>query len=177
YKSKDAPFDTTAEVRLIDGMTDGLWCKIRSQLTVYNTNKINVNTAPIDVLKALICKNLANPMHEQIACQRSFQGQVWTPVDAAAQYLEVCRTLKKLIFSPPFSSAVKFTRFFDKLGSVLPAEYANVVRINRGKMLADVNTKGQIVRIVAYGTAGPVTKTITALLDTTTRQYVYWRED
>ena len=177
YKSKDASFDTTAEVRLVEGMTDGLWCKIRNQLTVYNTNKINVNTAPLDVIKALICKNLANPAQEQVACQRSFQGQVWTPVDAAAQYLEVCRTLKKLIFSPPFSSPVKFTRFFDKLGSVLPAEYASVVRINRGRMMADINTRGQIVRIVSYGTAGPVTKTITALLDTTTRQFVYWRED
>ncbi len=177
YKSKDASYDTTAELRLVEGMTDSLWCKIRGQVTVYNTNKININTAPLDVVKALMCKNLANPANEVVLCQANSlnQGLLW--VDAAAQYFEICRTLKKLIFSPPFSSALKFTQFFDKLGSVLPAEYTNLARMNRSRMLADVNTKGQIVRIIAYGTAGPVTKTITALLDTTTRQYVYWRED
>ncbi len=177
YKSKDAAFDTTQEVRLVDGMNDRLWCKLRNQLTVYNTSKINVNTAPIDVIKALICKNLADPRTEQVACARTFAGQGWTPVDAAAQYMEVCRTVKRLVFSPPFSTPGRFVRFFDKLPSVLPQQYAQLVRINRGRMLRDVGTKGKIIRITAYGTSGPVTKTITALLDTTARQWVYWRED
>ncbi len=178
YKSKDAPYDTTEEVRLVEGMNDGLWCKLRNQLTVYNTAKLNVNTAPIEVIKALVCKNLADPRNEQIACARTNnQAAMFVPVNVAGQYIEVCRTLKKLIFSPPFSTPGRFVRFFDKLGTVLPADYANVLRVNAGKMLADVGTSGQIVRITAYGTSGAVTKTITALLDTTSRQYVYWRED
>jgi type II secretory pathway component PulK len=177
YKSKDAAFDTTQEVRLVDGVTDRMWCSLRKQLTVYNTSKINVNSAPIEVLKALICKNLADPRTEAIACAISQPGQVWTPVDAAAQYMQVCRTLKKLIFSPPFASTGRFVRFFDKLPGVLPPEYAQLVRINRGKMLRDISTKGKIIRISAYGTSGPVTKTITAALDTNAKQWVYWRED
>ncbi len=178
YKSKDAPYDTTEEVRLVEGMSDGLWCKLRNQLTVYNTAKLNVNTAPIAVIKALICKNLADPNHEAIACARGGGANAaFVPVNVAGQYIEVCRTLKKLIFSPPFSSPGRFVRFFDKLGTVLPADYANVLRVNAGKMLADVGTSGQIVRITAFGTSGAVTKTITALLDTTSKQYVYWRED
>lgn len=177
YKSKDSAYDTAQEVRLVDGVTDRMWCNLRKQLTVYNTAKINVNTAPIEVIKALICKNLADPRTEAVACARTFAGQLWTPVDAAAQYMEVCRTLKRLIFSPPFASTGRFVRFFDKLPSVLPKQYADLVRINRGKMLRDIGTKGRIVRISAYGTSGPVTKTITAALDTNAKQWVYWRED
>ena len=177
YKSKDAAFDTTAEIRLVEGMTDALWCKLRGQVTVYNTQKLNVNTAPIEVLKALICKNLADPRTEPIACARAFEQQAFVPVNVAGQYIEVCRTLKKLVFSPPFSTPSRFVRFFDKLGTVLPADYANVLRINQGMMLRDVGTDGKIIRITGYGTAGPVTKTISALLDTTTKQWVYWRED
>lgn len=181
YKSKDAPFDTTQEVRLVDGMTDKLWCKLRGQLTVYNTNKINVNTAHIDIIKALICKNLADPRLEHDACVPTVAPMA--PVDVAAQYIEVCRTLKKMVFSPPFSTASRFVRFFDKLPSVMGGlgpqgkAWAAMVRIDRGKMLGDVDTSGKIVRITAYGTSGPVTKTITALLDTNAKQWVYWRED
>jgi type II secretory pathway component PulK len=177
YKSKNSAFDTTEEVRLVEGMSDATWCKLRNQLTVYNTQKLNVNTAPIEVIKALICKNLADPRHESIACARGFQQQTFVPVNVAGQYIEVCRTLKRLVFSPPFSTPSRFVRFFDKLGTVLPADYANVLRINRGRMLRDIGTTGSIVRITAYGTAGPVTKTVSALLDTTTKQWVYWRED
>lgn len=177
YKSKDAAYDTAAEVRLVEGMTDAMWCKLRNQLTVYNTEKLNVNTAPIQVIKALICKNLADPRNEAIACARGFEQQAFVPVNVAGQYIEVCRTLKKLVFSPPFSTPSRFVRFFDKLGTVLPPDYANVLRINHGAMLRDVGTTGKIVRITGYGTAGAVTKTVSALLDTSTKQFVYWRED
>ncbi len=177
YKSKDAAFDTTEEVRLVDGMTDKMWCKLKDQLTVYNTDKLNVNTAPVEVIKALICKNLANPANEQIACARGFAQNAFVPVNVAGQYIEVCRTLKKMVFSPPFANPGRFVQFFDKLGTVLPADYAQVLQINQSRMLDDVGTSGKIVRIQAYGTSGKVTKRITALLDTTTQRYVYWRED
>jgi type II secretory pathway component PulK len=177
YKSKDAAFDTAEEVRLVDGMTDQLWCKLKDQLTVYNTDKLNINTASIDVIKALICKNLANPANEQIACARGNNGNAFVPVNVAGQYIEVCRTLKKMVFSPPFANPGRFVQFFDKLGTVLPADYAQVLQINQSKMLDDVGTNGKIVRIQAFGTSGKVQKRITALLDTNAQRYVYWRED
>jgi len=177
YKSKDAPFDTAEEVRLIDGMTDKMWCKLKDQLTVYNTDKLNVNTAPLEVIKALICKNLANPANEQVACARGFAQNAFVPVNVAGQYIEVCRTLKKMVFSPPFANPGRFVQFFDKLGTVLPADYAQAVQINQSRMLDDIGTSGKIVRIQAWGTSGKVKKRITALLDTTTQRYVYWRED
>ncbi|MBI5610524.1 MAG: general secretion pathway protein GspK [Deltaproteobacteria bacterium] len=176
-KVKDAPFDTTEEVRLVQGMNDKLWCKLKNQLTVYNTEKLNVNTAPIEVIKALICKNLANPQNEAIACARGYQQDAFVPVNVAGQYIEVCRTLKKMLFSPPFANPGRVVNFFDKLGTVVPADYAKVLAINQGRMLEDVGTSGKIVRIQAYGTSGKVQRRITALLDTTSQRYVYWRED
>ncbi len=177
YKVKDAPFDTTEEVRLVEGMDDQRWCKLKDQLTVYNTEKLNVNTASIEVIKALVCKNLANPANEQIACARGMEDNAFVPVNVAGKYMEVCRTLKKMVFSPPFANTAKFVQFFDKLGTVLPPQYSQVLQINHGKMLEDIGTSGKIVRIQAYGTAGKVSKKITALLDTTSQRYVYWRED
>jgi type II secretory pathway component PulK len=177
YKVKDAPYDTTEEVRLIEGMDDQRWCKLRDQLTVYNTEKLNVNTASIEVLKALVCKNLANPANEQIACARGYENNQFIPVNVAGQYLEVCRTLKKMIMSPPFANPGRFVNFFDRLGTVLPADYAQVLQVNHGRMLEDVGTSGKIVRITAMGTSGKVQKKLTALLDTTSQRYVYWRED
>lgn len=176
-KVKDAPYDTTEEVRLVDGMTDALWCKLRNQLTVYQTEKLNVNTANIEVIKALICKNLANPANENIACARGFQQNAFVPVNIAGQYIEVCRTLKKMVFSPPFANPQRFVQFFSRLGMVLPPDYTQVLQINQQRMLDDVGTNGKIVRINAYGTSGKVEKKITALLDTSTQKYVYWHED
>jgi len=177
YKSKDAPYDTTEEVRLVEGMTDPMWCKLKDQLTVYSTEKLNVNTAPIEVIKALICKNLANPANELVACARGYQQQAFIPVNVVGQYMETCRVLKKIMFSPPFANTGRFVQFFDKLGTVLPADYAQVLQINHGRMLDDIGTTGKIVRISAYGTSGQVQKKITALLDTGSQKYVYWRED
>lgn len=177
YKVKDAPFDTTEEVRMVEGMTDSMWCKLRDQVTVYATEKLNVNTASVEVLKALVCKNLANPANEQIACARGYESNQFVPVNVAGQYIEVCRTLKKMIFSPPFANAARFVQFFDKLGTVLPADYAQVLQINHAKMLDDIGTSGKIIRINAYGTSGKVSKRISALLDTGSQRYVYWKED
>ncbi len=176
-KVKDAPYDTTEEVRLVEGMTDQLWCKLKDQLTVYNTDKLNVNSAPIEVIKALVCKNLANPANEPVACARGFAQNQFVPVNVAGQYIEVCRALKKMVFSPPFANAGRFAQFFDKLGTVLPPDYAQVLQVNQQRMLDDVGTSGKIVRIQAFGTSGKVQKRITALLDTTSQRYVYWRED
>ena len=176
-KIKDAPFDTTEEVRMVDGVTDAIWCKLRKQLTVYHTEKLNVNTANIEVIKALICKNLANPLFEKNICGLGFEKSTLVPVDVIGQYIEVCRTLKKMMFSPPFATPQAFLQFFPKVATALGPLGAQQLQINPQRMLDDIGTTGKIVRIEAYGTSGKVQKKITALLDTTTQKYVYWNED
>jgi general secretion pathway protein K len=55
YRSKNAPFDTRDEVRLVDGWhLDGVWERVGENLTIYGDGKVNVNTATRPVLYALL---------------------------------------------------------------------------------------------------------------------------
>ncbi len=55
YRSKNAPFDTRDEIRLVDGWhLDGVWERVGRHLTIYGSGKINVNTATQPVLRALL---------------------------------------------------------------------------------------------------------------------------
>ena len=54
YLSKNARLDTLDELRLIAGFTDEVISKIEPYVTIYGTNRININTADPLVLQALI---------------------------------------------------------------------------------------------------------------------------
>ncbi|MFT4625041.1 MAG: type II secretory pathway component PulK [Myxococcota bacterium] len=55
YRPKNAPFDTKEEIRLVDGWhLDGTWERFGRHLTIYGNGKINVNTAPRQVLRGLL---------------------------------------------------------------------------------------------------------------------------
>jgi len=53
YKSKNDLFDTVEELRLVRGVTPEVFEKIRPFITVYGPGKINLNTAPKQILMAL----------------------------------------------------------------------------------------------------------------------------
>ncbi|MGB3097426.1 MAG: type II secretion system minor pseudopilin GspK [Candidatus Deferrimicrobiaceae bacterium] len=53
YKSKNDLFDTVEELRLVRGVTQEVFEKIRPFITVYSSGKVNINTAPGQVLMAL----------------------------------------------------------------------------------------------------------------------------
>lgn len=53
YKSKNDLFDTVEELRLVRGVTPEVFEKIRPFITVYSPGKINLNTAPKQILMAL----------------------------------------------------------------------------------------------------------------------------
>jgi type II secretory pathway component PulK len=55
YRSKNAPFDTRDEIRLVDGCeNDGVWERVGRYLTIYGDGKVNVNTATKPVIKGLL---------------------------------------------------------------------------------------------------------------------------
>jgi len=73
YSCKNAPLDTLEELLLIRGMTEEIFYGNRERsgiapyLTVYGTNEININTAPVPVLMALsldMTEGLAEQMDE-----------------------------------------------------------------------------------------------------------------
>ncbi|NNG46820.1 MAG: type II secretion system minor pseudopilin GspK, partial [Deltaproteobacteria bacterium] len=53
YKAKNDFFDTVEELRLVRGVTQEVFEKIRPFITVYSSGNVNINTAPIQVLMAL----------------------------------------------------------------------------------------------------------------------------
>lgn len=54
YKPKKAPFEFAEELLLVKGMTRRIFNGIKDYITVYGNGKINVNTAPREVLAAII---------------------------------------------------------------------------------------------------------------------------
>jgi general secretion pathway protein K len=56
YSSKNGPFDSVAELQLVDGIDDKLYAAVRDSVTVYpfqGGGGINVNTAPESVLRSI----------------------------------------------------------------------------------------------------------------------------
>jgi general secretion pathway protein K len=53
YQSKDSLFQAIEELKLVKGMTDEVYHEISSFVTVYGEGKVNINTAPPEVLIAL----------------------------------------------------------------------------------------------------------------------------
>jgi general secretion pathway protein K len=53
YQSKNDFLDTVDELRLVRGVTPEVFEKLRPFITVYSSGKVNLNTAPMQVLMAL----------------------------------------------------------------------------------------------------------------------------
>jgi type II secretory pathway component PulK len=53
YENKGAKFEVPEELMLVRGMTPGIFSSIKDIITVYDTEKVNINTAGYDVLFAL----------------------------------------------------------------------------------------------------------------------------
>ena len=171
YKVKNAYYDTIDEVRLVDGVTEGIYCLLKDRVTVYNTEKLNVNSADLETVKGLVCSHMVDG--GLMVCNPQLRAQgIPTPIDEVGYLFEICRNVKNQLFTPPFSSARAFTNFFTKLsaytGTQLPLDTASLQQ--------KVGTKGKIWRVTAVGRAGSIERTLVAVVDTSTGRIVYWRE-
>ena len=53
YETRNAPFQTIEELRMVKGVTANIYRQIEPYVTVYGKGRVNVNTAPRPVLQAL----------------------------------------------------------------------------------------------------------------------------
>jgi type II secretory pathway component PulK len=171
YKIKNAKYDSIEELRLVDKVTDGVYCLLRDRITVYNTEKLNVNSADLETVKGLVCAHMLDG--GRLVCNPQLRAAgVPTPIDVVGGYFQICRDIKNNLFTPPFTSPAAVVKFFQKLavftGETLPLDTA--------ALQAKVGVKGKVWRISAEGKSGNVTKTITTVVDTSTGRLVYWRE-
>ena len=59
YKAKNDLFDTVEEILLVRGVTHEIYGKIRPFVTVTSSGRININTAPVEVLMSLSAGRIA----------------------------------------------------------------------------------------------------------------------
>ncbi len=171
YEVKNAHYDTVEELRYVDGVTDGVYCMLKNKVTVYNTEKLNVNSADLDTIKGLVCSHLLDK--GTILCDPRLRAQgLPAPIDIVGQYLEICRQAKSQMFSPAFTSANSFVQFFNKLSAFI----GEPLPIDSAGLAAKVGTSGKVWRIVGEGKSGDVVRRINVVLDTSTGKIVYWRE-
>lgn len=170
YKVKDAKFDTLAELQLVNKMTPDLYCKIADKLTPYATKKLNVNTAAHSTLRGLLCEHTSNWAE---ACGPR-PGMGLSVIDQALFCMDMCRTLRQALMSPGFGNVGQFTNFFmrlpsDPLWQPRPA-------INMNNLLPKIGVKSRVIRVETVGGSFGTYRGLTSVIDTSTGDYVYWRE-
>lgn len=170
YRARNAKMDSVDEVRLVEGMTDELFCRFGHHFTVYPTEKLNVNEADLPLIKAVLCDNLLN-VDPVMACGMPASGPI-APMDVALGLLEVCRTIKRALFTPPFSSENDFIAFFSRL----PEPLNQAIQVNPTTLRPLVGTRSKVLRVTARGWSGESGHRIEAVIDTSSLNYLYWRE-
>ncbi len=173
YRARNAKMDSVEEVRLVEGMTDDLFCRFGRQFTVYPTEKLNVNEAELPLIKAIVCDNLLNA-DPVMVCGVGAGGSAhpMTPMDMALGLLEVCRTIKRALFTPPFASETDFISFFSRL----PEPLNQAIQVNPTTLRAIVGTRSRVLRVTARGWMGESGHQIEAVIDGSSLNYLYWRE-
>jgi len=171
YEAKNAKMDTVGEVQLVDGMKSEAYCRIRDKLTVFATDKVNVNDADLLVLKGILCQSIQDEMARAQIC--ALPGPTGLPpIDDALVALEACRNLKKQVYSTPFTSMARFTQFFEQfpqaMGTGVPLPItASVVNQQLG-------VKTKMVRIEAVGVYGDTKRKMVSIVDTSTGALVHY---
>lgn len=102
YKAKRNRFYTLDELKLVRGMTDHLFEKLRPYITVYSQDgKININSAPSEVMKA-IYKDFSDDDIAKINEEKNKRG-AWTTEKEFVDY--VTTTLGRSGFNSAYPTA------------------------------------------------------------------------
>ncbi len=155
YRPKNAPFDTREEIRLVEGWhLDGVWERVGHHLTVYGDGKININTAPIEVMFGLLMAfadgmntdSYVEPYHDELMRLRGL------PLAEGGLH---------------FQSAKQFPQVMASLGLPLREEVVNAI-----------TTESYIFRITSAGEVGSAVVEVHAIMDFSNDpggRIVYWR--
>ena len=148
YLSKNAPFDTKEEIRLVEGWQDDVYDRFGEMITIHGAGKVNVNTATDEVLTGLM-KAYVTP----------------TPSDAQCEL--ILDEMKEYALLTQFQSGSDFVTWLSNQGMNVDEAMANVV-----------GTNSNVFTVSSMGIVGDATTTITAVMDFTSEaqgRIVYWR--
>lgn len=164
YRAKNARFDSLDELYMVHGVNDRFMAAFKDKLTVYpNVNsRLNINTDDPVLLEVAI-RSVADPLR---------------PDPRMADPIFMDTLIKKIRAARVFAlfgmSANDFVMIVAAAGIPVNAAIQNNVAQNRF-----IGDKSTTYRVRVTGSAGDVTRTITAVvrLDDTLGRLVYWREE
>lgn len=135
YKCKNSDFDFIEELLLVKGVTPAFFEKVKDSITVYSEGKVNANTAPAEVLTAII--GYPDLVEEVIKYRKGTDGEEGTKDD-------------------------KFWTSADGFASFLQNKGPGLKNVNAIKQY--FTTKSDNFRITAHGTVGKVTSSVTCVV-------------
>ncbi len=164
YRAKNARFDSLDELFMVHGVNDRFMAAFKEKLTVYpNVNsRLNINTDDPVLLEVAI-RSVADPLR---------------PDPRMADPIFMDTLIKKIRAARVFAlfgmSVNDFVMIVAAAGIPINASIQNNVQGNRF-----IGDKSTTYRVRVTGSAGDVTRTITAVvrLDDTLGRLVYWREE
>ncbi len=156
YQPKNGPFDTLEELRLVRGWeNDEVWRRYGQHLTIYGSGKVNVNTAPQKVLRAVINAH-CNPQLGDDA------------MNVVLDMVQAYRRTPIAMGGGFFRKAQDFTGFVQSWASC---------NLDQGLSNA-VKTKSTVFRVSSKGIVGKSTVEIEVVFDfekSRAGKVVYWR--
>jgi general secretion pathway protein K len=164
YRAKNARFDSLDELYMVHGVNDRFMAAFKDRLTVYpDVNaRMNINTDDPALLEIAI-RSLADPLR---------------PDPRLADPVFMDTLIKKIRTARVFAlfgmSTSDFVNVIASAGVAIAPEITANIQANRF-----IGDKSQTYRLKVTGSAGDVTRTITAVirLDDSLGRLVYWRED
>lgn len=164
YRAKNARFDSLDELFLVHGVNDRFMAAFKDKLTVYPdvNSRLNINTDDPILLEVAI-RSVADPLR---------------PDPRLADPIFMDTLIKKIRAARVFALFGMSTGDFVNIiaASGIPVNSAIQQNVQANRFIGD---KSLTYRLSVTGSAGDVTRTITAVvrLDDTLGRIVYWREE
>ena len=150
YLTKNAPFDTKEEIRLVDGWQDAVFDRFGDSITIYGAGRINVNTASDEVLTGLL-KAYVTPSPGDYQCEL------------------ILAQMREYALLTQFTDGEDFITWLS--GQGLTVDEA---------LEAVIGTNSDVFTVQSMGIVGDATSTITAVMDFSTEsegRIAYWRNE
>jgi len=149
YLPKHAGFDSTDEIRLVDGWhDDDLWERYGENLTIYGAGAININTANDEVLGALLKATI-------------------DPLPSDAYIVDLLMLIREYKLLANFTNTQSFISFLESQNVNVKPEIKNAI-----------TTQSTVFRVTSTGEVNKSTVTIEAVFDfkkKSTGEILYWR--
>lgn len=164
YRAKNARFDSLDEVFLVHGVNDRFMAAFKEKFTVYPdmNARLNINTDDPVMLEIAI-RSIVNP----IPADPRLADPIF--IDTVIKRIRAAR-----LFAMFGMSVVDFANIVASTGLTV-----NPTILNNPQNQRFIGDKSNTYRIAVTGSAGDVTRTITAVirLDDGLGRLVYWREE